>query len=41
MYNRLVKHLNEYNIISKYQNGFRAKLGTENAVFRLVTEILK
>jgi Notch-like protein len=41
MYNRLVQHLDDHNILSKYQYGFRAKLGTDNAIFNLITEILR
>jgi hypothetical protein len=40
MYNRLVKHLNVYNLISNNQFGFRANTGTENAIFKLISEIL-
>jgi Notch-like protein len=40
MYSRLVQHLNDHNILSKYQYCFRAKLGTDNAIFNLITEIL-
>jgi hypothetical protein len=40
MYSRLVQHLNDHNILSKYQYGFRAKLGTDNAIFNLITGIL-
>jgi hypothetical protein len=40
MYNRLVQHLNDQNILSKYQYGFRANLGTDNVIFNLITEPL-
>jgi hypothetical protein len=32
MYSRLVKHLKENSILSKYQFGFRENGGTENAI---------
>jgi hypothetical protein len=40
MYSRLLKHLHENCILSKYQFGFRAKQGTENAIFKLISKIL-
>jgi hypothetical protein len=40
MYSRFVQHLNDHNILSKYKYGFRAKLGTDNATFNLITDIL-
>jgi hypothetical protein len=40
IYSRLVQHLNDHNILSKYQYGFRAKLGTDNVIFNFITEIL-
>jgi hypothetical protein len=40
IYSRLIKHFNENSILSKHQYGFRANLGTENAIFRLISEIL-
>jgi hypothetical protein len=40
MHSRLLRHLNKYNILSKHQFGFRANLGTENAIFSLILEIL-
>jgi hypothetical protein len=40
MHTRLLKHLNKNNILSNHQLGFRANQGTENAIFRLITEIL-
>jgi hypothetical protein len=40
MYSRLAQHLNDHNTLNKYQYGFRAKLGTDNAIFNLITEIL-
>jgi hypothetical protein len=38
MHTRLIKHFNN-NIRSNDQFGFRANQGTENAIFRLITEI--
>jgi hypothetical protein len=40
MYSRLAQHLNDHNILCKYQYGFKAKSGTDNAIFNLITEIL-
>jgi hypothetical protein len=40
MYSRLLQHVNEHHILSKHLFGFRASLGTENAVFRLISEML-
>jgi hypothetical protein len=40
MYSRLIKRLNKNNILSNHQFGFRANLGTDNAIFRLIFEIL-
>jgi hypothetical protein len=40
MYSRLIKHLNKNDILSDLQFGFRANLGTENAIFRLISGIL-
>jgi hypothetical protein len=40
MYSRLIKHLNEYNILSNHQFGFRANLGTDDAIFGLISGIL-
>jgi hypothetical protein len=40
MYSRLLKHLNENCILSKCQFGFRAKQGTEYAIFKLISGIL-
>jgi hypothetical protein len=40
MYSWLIKHLNKNNILSNHQFGFRANLGTDNAIFRLISEIL-
>jgi hypothetical protein len=40
MYSRLVQHLNDHHILRTYQYGFRAKLGTDNAIFNFRTEIL-
>jgi hypothetical protein len=40
MYSRLLKHLNDNYIISNQQFAFRVNYGTENAIFRLISEIL-
>jgi hypothetical protein len=40
MYRRLLKHLNKNNILSKHQFGFRANMGTDNAIFSLISGIL-
>jgi hypothetical protein len=40
MHNRLLKHLNENNILSKHQFGFKENKGTENAIFSLIARIL-
>jgi hypothetical protein len=40
MYRRLLKHLNKNNILSKHQIGFRANMGTDNAIFSLISGIL-
>jgi hypothetical protein len=37
---RILKHLIKYNILSTEQYGFRIGLKTDNAVYRLTTEIL-
>jgi hypothetical protein len=39
MYKRLLKHLNDNNILSKHQFGFKQKQGTENAIFSLISGI--
>jgi hypothetical protein len=36
----LLKHLNEQNILSKHQFGFRENLGTDNAIYSLISGIL-
>jgi len=40
MQTRILKHLTEYNILSNEQYGFRIGLKTENAIYKLITEIL-
>jgi hypothetical protein len=40
MHNRILKHLNENNILSKHQFGFKENKGTENAIFNLIARIL-
>jgi hypothetical protein len=40
IYVRTLDHLNRYNIISTEQYGFRKGLKTDNAVYKLTTEIL-
>jgi hypothetical protein len=40
IYNRLLKHLNEQNILSKHQFCFRENLGTDNAIYSLISGIL-
>jgi hypothetical protein len=40
MYSRLIKHLNKNNILNDHQVGFQENLGTDNAIFRLISEIL-
>ncbi len=37
---RLLKHLTDHNILSTEQYGFRTKLKTDNATYRLTNEIL-
>ena len=41
MYNRLISFLKKYNILFKYQFGFREKHGTNSALITLVDKILK
>jgi len=40
MQRRILKHLIKYNILSTEQYGFRLGLGTDNATYKLTTEIL-
>jgi len=40
MQGRILKHLTTYNILSTEQCGFRLGLRTDNATFKLITEIL-
>jgi hypothetical protein len=40
MYKRLSRHLSKHNILSKHQFGFRANMGTDNACFKLISEVL-
>jgi len=40
MQTRILKHLTKYNIFSTEQYGFRIRLKTDNAVYKLTTEIL-
>jgi hypothetical protein len=40
LYNRLIQYLNNNNILNSQQFGFRKKLSTEDAIFRLTHEIL-
>jgi hypothetical protein len=37
---RILKHINEYYILSKAQYGFRTNLKADNAAYKLTTEIL-
>jgi hypothetical protein len=41
IYKRSLKHLNENNIISNYQLGFRENKGTENAIYYLISKYFK
>jgi hypothetical protein len=41
MQRRILKHLTTYKILSTEQYGFRVGLKTENAIYKLTTEILK
>jgi len=40
MQRRFLKHLTKYNIVSTEQYGFRVGLRTDNATYKLTTEIL-
>ena len=40
MQRRILKHLTNYNILSTEQYGFRLGLKTDNATYKLTTEIL-
>jgi hypothetical protein len=40
LYNRLIEYLNNNNILNTQQSGFRKNLATEDAIFRLIHEIL-
>jgi len=40
MQRRILKHLTSYNILSTEQYGFRLGLRTDNATYKLTTEIL-
>ena len=40
MQRRILKHLAKYNILSNEQYGFREELRTDNATYKLTTEIL-
>ena len=40
IYTRTLEHLNKYNILSSEQYGFRKGLKTDNAIYKLTTEIL-
>ena len=40
MQTRILKHLAKYNILSTEQYGFRIGLKTDNAIYKLTTEIL-
>jgi len=40
MQKRILKHLAEYNILSTEQYGFRLGLRTDNATYKLTSEIL-
>ena len=39
MYDRLVSHLNKYNILFKNQYGFQARRSTQQAIIELVDKI--
>jgi hypothetical protein len=41
LYNRLSENLSENNILNSQQFGFRKRLATEDAIFKLSNEILK
>ena len=40
MQKRILKHFTKYNILSTEQYGFRAGYRTDNATYKLTTEIL-
>ena len=40
MQRRILKHITKYNILSNEQYGFRLGLRTDNATYKLTTEIL-
>jgi hypothetical protein len=40
MQTRILKHLTKYNILSKEQYGFRTGLKTDDAIYKVTTEIL-
>ena len=40
MYNRLLRHLNNYNILVEKQFGFTKSLTTEKATYEVIYEIL-
>jgi hypothetical protein len=40
MYTRLLRHLKDNSILSKYQYGFRENQGTDNAIYCLISKIL-
>ena len=40
LYNRLIEYLNNNNILNAQQFGFRKRLATEDAIFKLKQEIL-
>jgi hypothetical protein len=40
MYSRLLRHLSEHKILSNHQFGFSVNMGTDKAIFQLISEIL-
>ena len=40
MLRRILKHITNYNILSAEQYGFRLGLRTDNAIYKLTTEVL-
>jgi hypothetical protein len=40
LYNRLIEYLNNNKILNSQQFGFRKNLATEDAIFKLIQEIL-
>jgi hypothetical protein len=40
LYNRLIEYLNNSHILNSQQFGFRNNLATEDAIFRIIHEIL-